>query len=530
MSQFLTSIKAKFSTLSPNQRRMVMLGGAFAIIIVLSTVILTLSQQVTGDGKKPARQKSREIEFHPLTGKDTQKLQNDVLNDRVRQLEGELAKLKNGEIVPGQSKATLADNPLMPKITPAAATAPGKGSGSVPGDGSSVTLGQVVGADPNDPDVLPGQLFAPGIVPPPVRTKRAQNDTSTNVITPKVGASADASDGGFLPPNAKKAKKPKTAQPKGQDNGTPSAEFDGLEDGANPSTGGRKLQVREISDDGDKKNTQNDGKPQAFNNAGEQGIYLPSGSIISGVLITGMDAPTANQAKRDPFPALLRVKEETILPNRYRMDIRECFLVASGYGDLSSERAYLRAETLSCVRNDGGVIEVGMNAYSVGEDGKTGVRGRVVSKNGQLIARSLMAGFMSGVSEILKPQKVATTNLVSNASGETPSVFSTINANQALEQGVLGGVNSALTSIANYYLEMAKNMFPVIEIDAGRKVDFVAIRGARLSVQSGTKAIAGARNNRNGAGGATAGPGGYKPGNYGAGGNQAPLNNISLPR
>ena len=109
-------------------------------------------------------------------------------------------------------------------------------------------------------------------------------------------------------------------------------------------------------------------------------MFMPAGSILSGTLITGLDAPTSNQSKQDPFPALLRIKHEAILPNRYRMDIKECFLIASGYGDLSSERAYMRAERISCIKKDGGVIETSMDAYSVGEDGKAGIRGRLVSK------------------------------------------------------------------------------------------------------------------------------------------------------
>lgn len=46
-----------------------------------------------------------------------------------------------------------------------------------------------------------------------------------------------------------------------------------------------------------------------------------------------------------------------------------------------------------------GVIEAKLDSYAVGEDGKAGVRGRVVSKQGQIIAKSLMAGFLGGVSE-----------------------------------------------------------------------------------------------------------------------------------
>ena len=60
--------------------------------------------------------------------------------------------------------------------------------------------------------------------------------------------------------------------------------------------------------------------------------------------------------------------------------MRECFLVAAGYGDLASERAYLRTEAITCIREDGGAIEVPLDAYAVGEEGKVGVRGRLVSK------------------------------------------------------------------------------------------------------------------------------------------------------
>ena len=41
-------------------------------------------------------------------------------------------------------------------------------------------------------------------------------------------------------------------------------------------------------------------------------LYLPAGSIISGTLITGLDAPTHESARREPFPALLRIQKEAI--------------------------------------------------------------------------------------------------------------------------------------------------------------------------------------------------------------------------
>ena len=214
-------------------------------------------------------------------------------------------------------------------------------------------------------------------------------------------------------------------------------------------------------------------------------VYLPSGTMLSGVLMTGLDAPTSNQSRMDPFPTLLRVKHEALLPNKYRMDIAECFVIASGYGDLSSERAYMRAERLSCVKKDGTVIETPMDAYSVGEDGKAGVRGRLVSKNGQIIGNALLAGFVSGLGKAFTPQRVQP--LALNPSGT--SQFQYPSPEAVGGQAIGGGVHSAADQLAAYYLEMAKNIFPVIEVDAGRKIDLILVRGMALTGKSRSTAV-----------------------------------------
>ena len=71
-------------------------------------------------------------------------------------------------------------------------------------------------------------------------------------------------------------------------------------------------------------------------------VFIPAGSILTGVLLNGLDAPTGKKAKKEPMPVLFRIKKEAILPNRFHADVRECFLLAAGFGDLSAERAYFR--------------------------------------------------------------------------------------------------------------------------------------------------------------------------------------------
>ena len=208
--------------------------------------------------------------------------------------------------------------------------------------------------------------------------------------------------------------------------------------------------------------------------------YIPAGSILTGTIITGADFPTSKGGFENPTPTLIRLQKEAILPNRYRSDVRECFLLVGGRGDLASERAKLRGEMLSCVRNDGAVIETKLNAYVTGEDGKEGVKGRLVSKQGQMIARSLVAGFASGMSEAFDYDPVPVIATDASNSTQYQQNFS----GDAVKGGFAKGASTALERVADFYMDLAEEMFPVIEINAGRQVDVVVIAGTRLHVST----------------------------------------------
>jgi conjugal transfer pilus assembly protein TraB len=216
----------------------------------------------------------------------------------------------------------------------------------------------------------------------------------------------------------------------------------------------------------------------AATTAAAQSVVIPAGSILRGVLLSGMDAPTGKQARRDPYPALLRLKDNAILPNRFRADVRECFVTVAGYGDLSSERAFLRTELITCVRHDGGVIEVPVDGYAVGEDGKVGLRGRLVSKQGQIIAQAMQVSFLEGISEIFGKQPVS---VISTTPGSQVQ-FQDVLSGDSAQAAAMSGTGKALDRLANYYLDMAQDVFPVVEIDAGRSIEVILNRGATLQL------------------------------------------------
>lgn len=207
--------------------------------------------------------------------------------------------------------------------------------------------------------------------------------------------------------------------------------------------------------------------------------YIPAGSIITGTIITGGDFPTGRGSFENPTPTLIRIQKEAILPNRFTSDIRECFLLVGGRGELSSERAKLRGEMLSCVRRDGAVIETKLNSYVVGEDGKEGVKGRLVSKQGQMIARTLVAGFASGMSDAFDYDAVP---VIQTDSVTNNTLYQQRWSSDAMKGGLAKGASAALERVADFYMDLAEQMVPVVEINAGRQVDVVVISGTRLQV------------------------------------------------
>lgn len=205
-----------------------------------------------------------------------------------------------------------------------------------------------------------------------------------------------------------------------------------------------------------------------------QKSYIPSGTFFRAKLLGGMDAPTGGESSAaSPYPILMRVTNMAQLPNRFRENFKDCFITGTGYGDLSSERAIVRTEQLSCVGYDGRAIDISIKGYVAGEDGKAGIRGRLVSKQGAVLKNALLTGILGGVGQTFS---TAASSVTSTASG----VVSTIPDSKLLQAGVGAGVGSAMDKLAQYYIKLADKMFPVIEVDAGRIVDVVLLKGFQI--------------------------------------------------
>ena len=210
--------------------------------------------------------------------------------------------------------------------------------------------------------------------------------------------------------------------------------------------------------------------PGSDNSNKKVGGFLPV-SITRGRLLSGLDAPTNGQAQDNPHPVYIQLEDNSILPNRFRADYKNCFVLGAGYGDLSTERAYIRTESLSCVKDDGTALEMRIEGNVFGEDGKYGVRGRPVTKQGKILLNGMIAATLSAIGHGLQANSTTTTT---SALGSVATTNSGVDAYKA---GLGAGLNKAFDRLAQYYVRLLEQTFPVLEVDAGRMIDVGLTKG-----------------------------------------------------
>ena len=212
-------------------------------------------------------------------------------------------------------------------------------------------------------------------------------------------------------------------------------------------------------------------------------VYLPVG-MMEAVLLTGLDALVGNQAQSNPEPVLARVQTPAVLPNDVRANLKGCFVVGNGIGILAKERVDIRAVSLSCVDDsERTVIDQPIKGYFVDTDGKKGLSGNVVTRDGAIVGRAFATGVLDGFGQVA--QASAGTQSISPL-GST-RIFDT---EEAVVAGVGQGIGNAAQTLSEYYLDLAKTVSPVIEIGTQKRAVLVIQEGVYLEIKE-VKNVAG---------------------------------------
>ena len=220
-----------------------------------------------------------------------------------------------------------------------------------------------------------------------------------------------------------------------------------------------------------------DGSPSLLLEASRD--YLPPNSYAPATVIVGVDASTGVTSQSDPLPVVLRITgpARSVLSGNRLMttDLTGCLVNGAARGDLSSEKVYVKLVRMTCAQPGGrfAVSEVkGFIAFA----GKSGVRGRVVSREGSLVSQALLAGIIGGFGR----------GFSANANGVFAGQVGSGGQREALSPtdilaGGLGqGAGEAADTTARYLIERAEQYQPVVEMPTGIAVEIVFLDGVHV--------------------------------------------------
>lgn len=218
--------------------------------------------------------------------------------------------------------------------------------------------------------------------------------------------------------------------------------------------------------------------------------YLPPNSYAPATVIVGVDAPAGVSSQTDPLPVLLRITgpARSVVSNGKVLTTRleGCVVNGAARGDLSSEKVYVKLVRMTCDQPGGGVAVSDVKGF-ISFAGKTGVRGQVVSREGDLMTKAFLAGVAGGFGRGFSANSqlaLRPNNTVIAGGGDGAPSLPQLSPQQIAVGGLGEGLGTAGDMLGRYFIERAEQYQPVIQMPTGIEVhvvflDGVYVRGGR---------------------------------------------------
>lgn len=205
--------------------------------------------------------------------------------------------------------------------------------------------------------------------------------------------------------------------------------------------------------------------------------YLPPNSYAPARVIVGVDASAGVASQTDPLPVVLRITgpARSVLQNGRVLTTRlqGCVINGAARGDLSSEKVYVKLARMTCDQPGGRVAVSDVKGF-ISFAGKSGVRGRVVSREGNLVTQALLAGIVGGFGRGFS----ANANSVFGGARTNPDGSKAkLSAGDILGGGLGQGAADAADTVSKYLIERAEQYQPVVEMPTGIDVEVVFLDG-----------------------------------------------------
>ena len=239
----------------------------------------------------------------------------------------------------------------------------------------------------------------------------------------------------------------------------------------------RPDEVRLIAFGGDASGTATRITPTKATQFTDSENYLPPNSIASAKVVVGVDATTNTKSQTDPLPVVLRItgpaRSVYAEGKLLKTNLTGCMVNGAAQADLSSEKVYVKLQRMTCPQPGGRVAVSDVKGF-IAFGGKTGVRGRVVSRSGNLVGQAFIAGALGGFGRGFSANSESfLTSPSVNVNGQRSTLSPT-----DIAQGGLGqGVAQSADMVSKYLIERAEQYQPVVEMPTGLDVEVVFLDG-----------------------------------------------------
>jgi len=207
--------------------------------------------------------------------------------------------------------------------------------------------------------------------------------------------------------------------------------------------------------------------------------YLPPNSYAPARVIVGVDASTGVASQSDPLPVVLRITGPARSVMRrgklLTTDITGCLVNGAARGDLSAEKVYVKLARMTCAQ-PGGRYAVSEVKGFISFAGKSGVRGRIVSREGSLVSQALLAGIVGGFGRGFS----ANANGIFAGNIGEDGKRSSLSGADIITGGLGQGAGDAADTVSKYLIERAEQYQPVVEMPTGIAVEIVFLDGVHV--------------------------------------------------
>ena len=212
--------------------------------------------------------------------------------------------------------------------------------------------------------------------------------------------------------------------------------------------------------------------------------FVPPNAYTKARVLVGVDAATGVTNNADPKPVLFRLTGPAIhvgADGRFqRTDLTGCLVNGAAYAELSSEKVYIRLQRISCPSGPRQFSVATVEGYA-SHMGKAGVRGNVISREGGLTGRAMVAGTLQGLGNSLSRYTDSMTRSIGIGEGGALSAPPALSAGDVAQGAIDSGVASSAEMLADYYVKRAEQYQPVVEMPTGIEVELVFLSGFEIA-------------------------------------------------